>query len=283
MRTQTPGPCAKARPSAEVERMRALLEQMTGRTLDAGEQTPAATKPRTREGADAPVVACALMPERQAASSFEANTRRSATISWHPFGSDDATAANASHTFEVPVVVARSFGTVERTFPSRQALHDALDALLAQCAWQRLLSQVSARERSASHLERSLVQEGFPASVARATVERARACQIVDDARFAETFARSKVRAGWGSARIERALEQEGVDTSLVAGMSDLFSSDAEEQRAWDALQRKRVPERNPEQKLARFLTSRGFSPALSLRLARRRVEQERASDVCPR
>lgn len=266
-----------ARGSAEVERVRALLEQMTGRTLEGD----GGARDEANEGA--PVVAWAVMPERQAASSFEANTRRSASIAWHPLGADGEGAGSRDHAIDVPVAVARAFGAVARTFPSEGAFRDALDACTTQCAWQRLLSQVGARERSGSHLERALVQEGFAAQVARDAVTRARACQIVDDARFAETFARSKVRAGWGRARIERALEQEGVEASAASGIEELFSSEAEERRAWEALQRKRVPERNPEQKLARFLASRGFSATLSLRLARRRVEQERTPDVCAR
>lgn len=329
--------------SAEVERVRALLNDMTGHSEqrpageartpagqslngrgDAEPETLAAGSCRRGKGdATSAVTAWATLPEASPSSTFEVHARRSSgTITWEPASAEEAASceesapvrseaveavaafletlgkpasrpsdggaasdsATSSHrtparprrgTTRVPVSVARAFGQERRTFASPDAFDEALARCAAQCAWKRLLSMTGARERSAAHIERALVDEGFSRDVARDAVQRARTCQLVDDARFAETFIRAKLRAGWGRQRIERALAQEGVDATLAPGYpEEYFDAGDEERRAWEALLRKPVPARNPEQKLARFLAGRGFSPGLALRLARRRVEE---------
>ena len=307
--------------SAEVERVRALLETM--QHTHAGASPEAPEPPATDAGRA--VTAWATLSEAAPASTFEAHSRRtsgaivcepatpqeaaacetdphapsealSAVAAFlealgtpvpdsrpdarHAGDSDEAHARPTHRETSVPVSVAKAFGQERRTFATPEAFDEALARCMEDCAWKRLLSMAGARERSAAHVERALRDEGFPREVARSATRRARACQLVDDARFAETLIRAKLRAGWGRQRIERALAQEGVDPSCVPGYpEEFFAEDGEEQRAWQALLRKPVPERNPEQKLARFLVGRGFSPGLALRLARRRVEQERGEE----
>ena len=336
-------------PSAEVERVRALLSTMqntrtarqtpgpaeapargrvpAGTYPDDGSSGPVAEQDApasTSVSASQAVTAWAELSQTTATSTFEAHSRRtSGTIVCQPATEQEATACEpdpqkpseavaavaaflealgtstpctpnealassaapapvarpAHRELSVPTSVAKAFGQQHRTFSSTAAFDDALERCLADCAWKRLLSMTGARERSAAHIERALRDEGFPRDVARTATQRARTCQLIDDARFAETFIRAKLRAGWGRQRIERALAQEGVDPSCAPGYpEEFFASDSEEQRAWAALQRKPIPERNPEQKLARFLAGRGFPPSLSLRLAHRRVSESQES-----
>ncbi|MBS5478297.1 MAG: RecX family transcriptional regulator [Coriobacteriia bacterium] len=331
---------ARARTSPEVERVRALLEHMTGAPIPPASpsngpsparsaRSPQAQQAaRAQEAGERPVpataseavAAWATLSEASPASTFDAHSRtttglvlcepataeeEASCLPASPGRSEaiqavaaflEALGTNASASdpdpnqpapapsrphlqgriqTSVPASVAKTFGQQRRVFASRDAFDEALDTCMAECAWKRLLSMTGARERSTRHIEHALRDEGFPTAVARRAVDRARSCQLVDDARFAETFIRVKLRAGWGRQRIERALDQEGIDPHIVTDYPEAFFSDGtEEQRAWEALLRKPVPERNAEQKLARFLAGRGFSPSLCLRLAKKRVQQ---------
>ena len=144
-----------------------------------------------------------------------------------------------------------------------------------QAAFDRVCAKLGARERSSHDAVSLLVQEGYSEKEARSAVARAQKCGIVDDARYAQAFVRAKVQAGWGKARIARELGQsrlslEDCDAGSVAALDD----DQELARALAAARKKRISDKNPVEKLARFLAGRGYSLSTALRAAKQAVAE---------
>ncbi len=182
----------------------------------------------------------------------------------------------------VPRSVARRFGPAPLSFADLGHLLAHLAALSEQTAFERIESALRSRERSTAELTRKLVDEGFSPEQVRTAIERATRCGLVDDVRFAEAFVASKMRTGWGRARIERELSRCSVDPrQLLEGWPEAYSNRDEEcERARNLLAKKPVPAKNPVDKLARFLITKGYDTACALTLARERVAQDTPSQV---
>ena len=82
----------------------------------------------------------------------------------------------------------------------------------------RVARLVERRDYSRKEVADKLAEDGYSHSCIDRVVERACSCRLVDDARFADVFIRTKVYAGWGAARIARELARRGVDVSSVEG-----------------------------------------------------------------
>lgn len=207
------------------------------------------------------------------ASSFSAR-RTLRCIGWHNEQTgEEGTVAS------LPLAVAKEFGSSEHRYGSVEELHHALEAMAAQAAFDRVVALASARERSSHDCTQKLVDEGFDRAVATGAVDRAVRYAIVDDARFAEAFIGTKQRSGWGQRRIERTLaEQHGIDTTALEDYPQRYygNAETEEERARALLAKKPVAAKNPVEKLARFLVTRGFDTGCAFRLAKERVAQER-------
>lgn len=174
----------------------------------------------------------------------------------------------------IPVAVGK------RLKASRKA-GEALPATRAELLWlvgelsrsagrARIEALVNRRDYSSSELSEKLRQDGYGAQVTEELVARAQEAGIIDDTRFAETFARSKVLAGWGHAKIERELARRGIEVSEVPGWPDeFFSADDERERALELASRRRLTGKNDFQKIVRFLCGRGFAMGLALDVAR--------------
>jgi regulatory protein len=278
--------------ASEVERVRGLLEQLEARqrTRPASERGgDARSAPRggghtascaddARKGAGASAPACgsvaawAEVPQRSGSSSFSAASRGCARILWSGLGPE----AEPEGSWDVPRAVAKAFGSSARWFSGPAELERHLDRLTEDVLWQRVVALASARERSSHDLESKLRDEGFSADACVQALRRAERAGIVDDARYAESFVRSKVRSGWGRTKVEDALRRADVDPFVLEGYPGAyFAPDDEEERARALLARKPVPAKNPVEKLARHLVGKGFSVGLAFRLARERVERD--------
>ena len=172
--------------------------------------------------------------------------------------------------------------SAEKTLKAgRCDFHDAddfdayLSDALEQAAFDRVCVKLGARERASCDVISLLEQEGYGKEEARRAVARAQRCGVVDDKRYAQAYVRAKVRAGWGKARIERGLGHAHLslkDCDMAAGAE--LDAEQEFARALAAARKKRVPDKNPTEKLARFLAGRGYSMAISLRAAKQAVAE---------
>ena len=214
---------------------------------------------------------------------------RDASLSWEVVAPDRGRAstwrlscprlsiASASHGHEdypIPAPVGRRLsqlrGSGQGEPGSRAELLHLVRELSLSCGRSRVEDLLNRRDFSSSELSERLQREGFSADASATLVERAVSCGLVDDARFAASFARSKVLAGWGRLRIERELERRGIEVADVPGWpEEFFSPDDERARARALASRRRLTGKNDLQKTVRFLCGRGFAYGLALEVAR--------------
>jgi regulatory protein len=137
-------------------------------------------------------------------------------------------------------------------------------------AYQRALRRLARRDHSVAELRRALLERGHGAEEVEAAVERLRRERYLDDAGFAERFARSRMtHQGLGRLRIRQGLRQRGVDRGATeAGIKGALR-EVDEREVLDTLARRywrqhaRVEPARRLPRLWAFLVRRGFAPAL--------------------
>lgn len=247
--------------NAEVERARAFLQRLNA-SMPEDHDLPCG------DASDSSVTA--WFDEPASGASHTASTR---SLHWHT-APDINGSAGLSGSIDVPSSVAKLFGKRERLFDSYDSFRSSLDQLQRTAAHARIQSLMQARERCSSTVRDRLISEGFSPEQSQESVYWAQRLGLIDDARFADSFINTKIRAGWGRARIERELASYDIDPyTLVPDYPDaFFDAEVEYARASRALVSKAVPARNPVEKLARFLVNRGFSYHVAFSAARERV-----------
>lgn len=84
-------------------------------------------------------------------------------------------------------------------------------------ALKRALKFLAYCPRSEAEVRAKLKQAGFNANVVGATLERLRSLKLLDDERFAQSWAHSKAEdRGYGPLRIERELRRRGIPARLI-------------------------------------------------------------------
>lgn len=142
----------------------------------------------------------------------------------------------------------------------------SLEALEPDCARERALRVVGYRERSTRELERRLVDDGYPAGIAREVVSRFVELGLVDDARFAGLWARSRALAGYGASRIVRELREKGVAPEMIEdAVSEVVGGDSEGQRARALIGDRPPQSAQDRERLIRKLVRRGFTFSVAL------------------
>ena len=124
------------------------------------------------------------------------------------------------------------------------------------------MALLARRDFSSAELHARLESRGFPTQLIEEALAQLRAERVLDDARFAESYATGRAARGQGPVRIEAELRALGVPAELIeaalAGVAD-----------WAALARSvrarrfgpSVPDaRGLRARQARFLQYRGFS-----------------------
>jgi regulatory protein len=137
-------------------------------------------------------------------------------------------------------------------------------------AYQRALRRLARRDHSVGELRRALLDRGHERGEVEAAIERLRRERYVDDAGFAERFARSRmVNQGHGRRRIRQDLRRRGVDRRTVdAGIAGALR-EVDERSVVDVLSRRYWRQHagvEPTKRLPRlwaFLVRRGFAPGL--------------------
>lgn len=156
--------------------------------------------------------------------------------------------------------VVKKLGIVVGDEVDRPILEATLRAEELPLAKERALQLIGYRERSVAELESKLRDSGFPIDIAAAVVERFREVELVDDARFASAWVRSRKAAGYGSRRISRELADKGVAAEIVEAVLAPTEGDADEVSLAVRSLRGRTPrDRADSQRLIRRLLGRGF------------------------
>lgn len=129
------------------------------------------------------------------------------------------------------------------------------------------------RDRSEHEVVERLTRAGYTAEESREALERAVSCGLVSDARFAESFIRSRVAMGKGRVAIERDLKRKfGIDPAPYfadEGESFGLSEDAQIERAVSFLASHEPRCKDVWGGAYRKLISKGYSPSVASQATR--------------
>ena len=123
------------------------------------------------------------------------------------------------------------------------------------------------RERASEQLRQRLARGGFEAEAVEAALDRALACGLVDDGRFA--VVRSRLAQGRGRRGIAAELESLGIDADSVEALAAADDDAGEVDRALALLDRKPPRAKNRRDAAYRRLAQKGFSASVSSSAAR--------------
>lgn len=158
---------------------------------------------------------------------------------------------------------------------SRAELLYEIQCLCEACAKDRLADMIDRRDYSAHEAQQKLSFDGYTPSLVQRVVSRAQEVGMINDQRFADVFIRSKLSVGWGARRIEYELRRRGIEAQTLSGWPyEYFDPSDEYERAYEVVQRKRIPATNPYPKLMRFLVGRGFSSAAASDAVKRYLDE---------
>jgi regulatory protein len=137
-------------------------------------------------------------------------------------------------------------------------------------AYQRAIGRLARRDHSVAELRRALLERGHEKAEVEAALDRLRRERYLDDAGFAERFARSRMaHQGLGRLRVRQGLRQRGVERGTIdAGITGALR-EVDECLVLDRLARRYWRQHaavEPSRRLPRlwaFLLRRGFAPGL--------------------
>lgn len=120
-------------------------------------------------------------------------------------------------------------------------------------------------------LEDRLVKDGFSEEAAAAAVSRAVRCGLIDDSRYADVLARSRISALRGLGGIARELEELGIDPESVEPYAEALANgdDWEIGRALSILESKPPRAKNARDAAYRRLVQKGYSSSVAASAAR--------------
>ncbi|MBQ6524717.1 MAG: regulatory protein RecX [Atopobiaceae bacterium] len=206
-----------------------------------------------------------ILPGKRAAQSWGAKPRGTIVI-----GADEVEQERISVPKQVATILNAKKKADEVHPASRAELLYVVGELSRSCARARIERLINTREYSSKEVADKLAQDGYSKRVAEECINRACEAGLISDARFADSFIRSKVYAGWGMTRIVKELARRGIEASELAGWPyDYLDPEDEYTRAIELAQSKHVYGNNAYQKLVRYLCGRGFSLGVATRAAK--------------
>lgn len=134
----------------------------------------------------------------------------------------------------------------------------------------KLLKLVGMRDYSVESMKTKLLAAGFKIDDIDKIIEFACKHGFLNDKRYAQNFILSKQELGWGRARIEKSLDDKGVDYSEIDGYPDeFFSEDSEVTRAIKCICTHHTSSKNVRDAHYRYLLSKGYSTSVASRALR--------------
>ena len=139
-----------------------------------------------------------------------------------------------------------------------------------------LVRLLTARERSVQEARKRLLDKGYTRESSSHAIERALACGLLDDQRFAEGLIKDRLSAGWGRRRIDQDLYLFGIAKASIEGYPEaFFNEDDELEQALLALKHHRSRSKNPRQAAYRHLVSKGYSSDIASAAIRTLADEE--------
>ena len=146
-----------------------------------------------------------------------------------------------------------------------------LDQTEPRCARDRAIRLLTFRERSVSELADRLAEDGYLPETVTGVIARLTSAGLVDDERFARSFARSLTQIRHlGRSRAARELSSHGIDPQLAAdALDEALSLEDEESAARDLARTLAARPGATRDKIAGRLARRGYAPRVALTAAR--------------
>ncbi len=166
------------------------------------------------------------------------------------------------------------------TFYCRRTKELGCKASSSDAAWNSLTRLLATRGRSVQESRERLLEKGYDDKVVEFVLNRALACGLLDDQKFAQSLIKGRIAAGWGIRRIERELSRFGINTENIDGYPEAFiSEDALLVKACALLRRHRSTSKNPRQAAYRYLMSRGYNQDIALAAIQKTQEDSTSTD----
>lgn len=151
---------------------------------------------------------------------------------------------------------------------------DHTDPSLAdpQKAFNRIEALFSHRDRSEAELRTKLKAEGFVEKAVEEALEKAKDYKLVDDARFADSFIRGRLRSGKGNYAIERDLKAKGIDLSSLPDWPQAYeqaSYDSQYERASQFLAAHPPRSKNPQRSAYEKLVRKGYPSVIAAKASK--------------
>ena len=142
-----------------------------------------------------------------------------------------------------------------------------------EAAKQKAFRLLSLRPHSEKELEKKLREKGFPAVVIKETLEKLHDLKYLNDASFANQWARNlAVNKLWGNKKIIASLREKGVAAELTDSSIEKAREELPEEAALEILIKKKTAKNQSaaldvkeKQKIFQSLMGRGFPPGLIL------------------
>jgi regulatory protein len=142
-----------------------------------------------------------------------------------------------------------------------------------EAAKQKAYRLLSMRPHSEQELENKLREKGFPAVVIKETLEKLHDLKYLNDASFANGWARNlAINKLWGNRKIIATLREKGVAVQLIDDAIASARLEISEEDAITVLVKKRAAKKKlaafdfkEKQKIFQALMGRGFPPGLIL------------------
>lgn len=131
---------------------------------------------------------------------------------------------------------------------------ELLAKLERYCAYQ---------ERSEAEVRKKMGTLAVPVAMADEIVKELKACDFLNETRFAETYVRSKLKEKWGKLKIRQGLYQKGIAAEVIQEQMDQIDDDQYIDVVRDTIEKwKRLNSKDADNrpKLIRHMLSKGFS-----------------------
>ncbi len=152
-----------------------------------------------------------------------------------------------------------------------------------ECACQKILRSVSAREQSSQRMRDKLKRDNFSSDVIDEAIERACRCHVIDDRRYSDMLIRSTLSQGKGLVFVIEEIEALGVDVYDLDSYKEFLEQGEgfDEQRALDFLKSHPPRSKNIRESAYRKLVNKGYSTSVASTVARRYCEIQKSISSC--
>lgn len=151
------------------------------------------------------------------------------------------------------------------------------EAAEEQKAFRKIERLASMREHASVALRKRLLRDGYSEHATACAVERAVACGLIDDKRYADVLVRSRLSQGRGLRGIATELADLDIDAQEVEAYQEAqnsFDDQDEVQRALALLERKPPRSKNAREGAYRRLINKGYSSNVAASAARQWSER---------